>query len=192
MRTKYILSTALLLACMACSKKNDVKPVTFDVTSTKNGTTTTSFSTQDTVQFNFTGNPDMITYFSGETGKRYEFKDRTNATGIPQLQFNTIRATGAQTNSLSLLVSTDFKGIVANTIYGILTRDTATTNANIASATWTDITSRATLSTGATAAVSSGVVDLSDFLTQAKPVYIAFKYNATAGTIQNKWTISAE
>ncbi len=192
MRIRYLIIAAFLLACAACNKDIAVKPITFDVASAKNsGAATTVFSTRDTVQFHFTGNPDMITYFSGEPGKNYDFRNRVSAAGIPQLQFSTIRATGTQANSLSLLVSTDFKGVATNTIYGVLTRDTATTNANIAAATWTDIISRATLSIGGTTAVSSGVIDLSDFLTQGKPVYIAFKYTATAGTIQNKWTISA-
>jgi len=192
MRIRYFIIAAFLLGCAACNKDMAVRPVTFDVASAKNnGTATTIFSTKDTVQFLFTGNPDMITYFSGEPGKNYDFRNRVSAAGTPQLQFSTIRATGTQSNSLSLLISTDFKGVATNTIYGVLTRDTATTNANIAAATWTDITSRATLSTGATTAVPSGVIDLSDFLTQGKPVYIAFKYTATAGTIQNKWTVSA-
>jgi len=192
MRIRYLIIPAFLLACVACNKDIAVKPANFDVASAKNnGTATTVFSTKDTVQFYFTGNPDMITYFSGEPGKSYDFRNRVSATGMPQLQFSTIRANGTQSGSLSLLVSSDFKGVATNTIYGVLTRDTATTNANIAAATWTDITSRATLSTGATTAVSSGIIDLSDFLTQGKPVYIAFKYTATAGTIQNKWTVSA-
>ncbi|RKR80127.1 uncharacterized protein DUF5017 [Mucilaginibacter gracilis] len=192
MRNRYFIITALLLACVACSKQIAVKPVTFDAASFKNnGTATTTFTNKDTVQFRFTGNPDEITFFSGEAGKNYDYRNRTSVAGTPNLQFSTIRATGAQANSLAVLVSTDFKGVVANMVYGVLTRDTVTTNANIAAATWTDITGRATLSTGATTAVASGVIDLSDFLTQAKPVYIAFKYTATAGTIQNKWTVSA-
>ncbi|MEO6521539.1 MAG: DUF5017 domain-containing protein [Mucilaginibacter sp.] len=187
---RFITITVLVLACMACNKKTDVKPVDFDVTSTTlSGATSSKFALKDTVKFAFTGNPDIITFFSGEVGKRYEFATRANATGTPNLQFSSLRATGAQANSLQVLVSTDFKGVVANPVYGILTRDTIATNANIATATWTDITSRATLSTGATTAVASGVIDLSD-LSQGKPVYIAFKYTATAGTIQNKWTIS--
>lgn len=192
MRIKYFMIAALLLACMACNKDIAVKTVTFDVASFKNnGTATTTFTNKDTVQFRFNGNPDGITFFSGEPGKNYDYRNRTSVAGTPNLQFSTIRALGAQANSLSLLVSTDFKGVVANMVYGILTRDTASTNANIAAATWTDITSRATLSTGATTAVASGVIDLSDFLAQGKPVYIAFKYTASAGSIQNKWTVSA-
>jgi hypothetical protein len=187
---RYFAIPALLLVYMGCSKKNDVKPVDFDVSSTTlSGAASNKFALKDTVKFAFTGNPDIITFFSGEVGKRYEFATRANATGTPNLQFSSLRATGAQANSLQVLVSTDFKGVVTNTVYGALVRDTTATNANIATAIWTDITSRATLSTGAATAVASGVIDLSD-LSKGQPVYIAFKYIATAGTIQNKWTIS--
>lgn len=189
MRFRYLIMAIFLAAVVACNKDVAVKSVDFDASSVKTtGVAAASFKTTDTVQYNFNGNPDNITFFSGEAGKNYEFRNRVSAPGIPQLQFSSLRANGTQTNSLSVLVSSDFKGVATSIIYGILTRDTATTNANIASATWTDITSRATLSNGAT--TPSGVVDMTDFLTQAKPVYIAFKYIATAATTQNKWTIT--
>jgi|SRR6218665_292194 len=192
MKIRYFIITAFLWACAACNKDIAVMPVTFDVAVAKNnGTKTTVFSANDTARFNFVGNPDMITYFSGEAGKNYDFINRVSAAGKPQLQFKTVRANGAQPNSLSLLVSSDFKGVATKQTYGVMVRDTAATNANIAAAQWTDITARAALSTGATAAMPSGIIDLSDFLTQGKPVYIAFKYSAAAGSIQSKWTISA-
>lgn len=192
MRTRYFIITAFLFAFASCSKNIDVSPVIFGVSSAKiNGVASTSFKSADTVKFNFTGNPDNITFYSGEPGKRYAYINRVSAAGTSQLQFSTIRATGAQAGSLALMISSDFKGIATKMIFGVLTRDTVTTNANIAAATWTDITSRAALSTGATTAVPAGIVDLSDFAKQGKPVYIAFKYIATAGSIQNKWTISA-
>jgi hypothetical protein len=188
---KYFSIAALLLVCIGCNKKTEVKPVDFDVTSTTlGGAASTKFALKDTVKFAFAGNPDIITFFSGEMGKRYEFATRTNAAGTPNLQFSSLRATGTQANSLQVLVSTDFKGVVTNSVYGSAIRDTAATTANIAAASWTDITSRATLSTGAATAVASGVINLSDF-SKGQPVYIAFKYTASAGGIQNKWTISA-
>jgi len=192
MRIRYYFITAgVLLALAACKKGLTVEPVNFEVTSAKNnGTATTTFTSKDTVQFKFTGNPNIITFYSGEVGKRYDYIKRISASGAPNLQFSTVLAQGTQSGSLSLLISTDFKGVATNTIYGVLTRDTATTNANIAAASWTDITNRAILSGGGTAAVSSGLINLSD-LSTGKPVYLAFKYTATAGTIQNKWTISA-
>ncbi|MFA4866733.1 MAG: DUF5017 domain-containing protein [Pedobacter sp.] len=186
-----MLAGVLMLA--ACDKTLEEKQVSFDVSSAKtNGQTSDSFTEKDTIVYQFNGNPDVITFFSGAIGQRYEFKDRTSAKGVPQLTFSTIRATGTQTNSLQLLVSSDFNGVVAKskTIQGVVTQDTAATMDNITKANWTDISSRATWSTGTTTAVSSGVIDLSDF-DKGAPVFIAFKYTATAGTIQNKWTISA-
>ncbi|RKR80386.1 uncharacterized protein DUF5017 [Mucilaginibacter gracilis] len=192
MLKRYLYTgTTMLLFCLACNKNMIVKPVGFDVNCTKlNGTATTTFSAKDTLQFNFSGNPDVITFYSGEQGKRYEFASRTSAFGASQLQFSTLRANGTQSNSLAVFVSSDFQGVVTRIVNGALVRDTASTNANIAAATWNDITSRASLSTGGTTALSSGVIDLSDFASQLKPVYIAFKYSADAGSIQNKWTIT--
>ena len=187
-----ILAATLLLA--ACDKSIDEKPVSFDVSSTKtNGQASSDFKTTDTIVYQFSGNADVVTFYSGALGQRYEFKDRVSANGSPQLQFSSVRANGSQANSIQLLVSSDFKGVVAKsqTISGVITRDTAATNANIATANWTDISSRAAWSTGSTTATPSGKVDLSDFAAQGKPVFIAFKYKAAAGSIQNKWTITA-
>jgi hypothetical protein len=92
-----------------------------------------------------------------------------------------LRANGSQPNSLTLLVSGDFQGIAPG--------DTATTISRIGAATWSDITSRATLSTGGV--TSSGNIDLSDFAGALKPVYVAFRYTALTGSVQNKWTIDS-
>jgi hypothetical protein len=116
-------------------------------------------------------------------GKRYEYRNRTSADGTPLLRFRTIRANGSQANSLALLISDNFDGVI--------TSDTATTIGRIKNAAWTDITARATLSAGAAAAVSSGNIDLSDFSAQGKPVFIAFKYLGYTGSAQNKWTIDS-
>ncbi|PTQ96626.1 uncharacterized protein DUF5017 [Mucilaginibacter yixingensis] len=188
MRRSYIIAIAAL-ALAACNKKQEVPSPNFGVTAVKNnGSAPASFAPGDTVNFKFTGNPNLITFYSGEVGKRYQYINRTQAAGTAQLQFSTVRASGTQTGSLSLLISTDFKGVVLKTLAGVQVRDTAATNANIAAASWTDLTAQATLSTGGTAAVPSGVIDLS---TYAKtPVYIAFKYNGAVGSIQNKWTIT--
>ena len=184
-----MLAAAVLLA--ACDKSITEKPVTFDVQSTKrDGTESATFKTTDTIVYRLSGNPDVVTYYSGAVGQRYEFKDRVVANGIPQLQFTSLRANGTQANSIQLIVSSDFKGVVAKSkgLTGIIIRDTAATQANIAAAVWTDISDRAVWSSGT--AVASGIINLSDFAEQGKPVFIAFKYKATAGSIQNKWTIT--
>lgn len=189
-----LLNISLLAGVLffsACSKTLDEKPVSFEVISTKtNGEASGTFGVKDTIVYQLSGNPDVVTFYSGAVGQRYEFNKRITAKGTPQLQFTSLRANGTQANSIQLLVSSDFKGVVAKsqTVVGVITRDTAATNANIAAATWVDISSRAAWSTGA--ALSSGIIDLSDFAEQGKPVFVAFKYRATAGSIQNKWMIS--
>ena len=82
---------------------------------------------------------------------------------------------GTQVNTLQVLASNDFKQVY--------------TAAGVAQGTWTDITSRATLSTG-TDNTPSGIINLSDFLAQKKPIYLAFKYTGTTGSTQKTWTIS--
>lgn len=175
-RILILIAAAVVLSSCLKIKENPKTP-DFDVTAIK-----TTVKLGDPVTFNFTGNPDYIVFYSGEPSiaSRYEYKDRYTANGVPKLQFSSARNSGAQANSLALMVSNNFAGLGA---------DSATTAANIKAAIWTDITSRATLATGATA-VASGAIDLSDFLTAGKPVFIAFKYNATTGSVQNKWTIS--
>jgi hypothetical protein len=171
---KKIVFIAILIAMCSACQKEQVKAPEFDVTTTKS-----TYKAGEYVVFEMTGNPDYITLYTGETGSRYIYNKRYTAAGTPKLQFTSQRANGTQTGSLQLMVSADFKGVGA---------DTATTTANIAGATWTDITSRATWSTGT--AVASGAIDLSDFPLD-KPLFFAFKYNGASGSIQNKWTISA-
>ncbi len=132
------------------------------------------------VTFDFIGNPDFITFFSGENGKKYENVNRSTAEGKPILQFTSLRANGSQDGSLQVMVSNDFQGILPG--------NQPTTIKRISDATWLDITSRVQLSEGASK--HSGEIDLSDFGALEKPVYIGFKYTGKSGSIQNKWTIS--
>jgi hypothetical protein len=160
---------------MSCKKSELLDPSSsFDVSVPK-----ITYKVGDTVTFKLSGNPDLISFFSGVNGKRYQYLNRLTAVGTPKLVFSSALANGTQPNSLMVMISNNFAGLGTNT---------AGTVANIGSATWTDITSRAVLSTGST--VSSGSIDLSDIAAAEKPVYIAFKYVAAAGSIQNKWTIT--
>ncbi|SEN91335.1 protein of unknown function [bacterium A37T11] len=173
---RYVMMLLAATSLYSCQKDGVDQP-DFEV-----NTSTLSYQVGDTVQFNFSGNPNFITFYSGEPGYRYEYRDRTSASGTPTLQFTSALNAGSQANTLHLLVSTDFSGVTIS--------DTVATAAAITAATWTDITSRATLATSGTA-VTSGIIDLSDISAGGKPVYIAFKYTAASGSVQNKWTISA-
>jgi plastocyanin len=175
MRKLLYLLLPGLTVFTACEKKLEVDAMSFGVTPDS-----TTYHAGSNVKFIFEGNPTTITFYSGEQGRQYQYRNRVTAAGTPALQFSTALNTVGQTGSLLLMCSYDFKGVVVG--------DTAKTQANINSATWTDITSRAKLATNATA-TASGVVDLSD-LSNGTPVYLAFKYQADANAIQNKWTIT--
>lgn len=162
----------------ACGKSLSTGDTAFDVTVEK-----TTLALGDTARFRFAGSPDVLSFYSGEVGKRYEYRNRTSADGTPLLRFRTIRANGSQANSLAVMVSNNFEGVI--------TSDTAATINRIKNAAWTDITARATLSTGAAGAVPSGNIDLSDFSTQGKPVFIAFKWIGYTGSAHSKWTVDS-
>ncbi len=166
---RLIAGLAGMIAFASCNKELTIKPLSFTVT-----TSSTKYKVGDTVHFKFTGNPDIISFYSGDDGNDYANRERTLADGKPQLQFATYAQYGNQVNTLQLMVSTDFTG----------TYDAA----SIAKATWTDVTDRAKLSTGADN-TPSGIVDLSDILAQKKPVFIAFKYTGVTGSTQKTWTI---
>ncbi|GEP94017.1 hypothetical protein CCY01nite_02770 [Chitinophaga cymbidii] len=155
----------------ACSTK-DVPEPEFAVTPRSE-----NYALGDSSFFYFTGNPYYITFYSGEQGAEYRYRNRITAAGTPQLEFTSYRQGGNQDNSLQLMISTDFPGIYDSaSVYSENTH-------------WTDITDRATLSTGSNN-TKSGVVDLSDFLNDGKPVYIAYKYTGqNTNVAQRTWTI---
>lgn len=166
---KSILYTGLVgvLSLTACEKKLEVKKVNFEVTTLKN-----SYQVGDPVTFNFSGNPDNITFFSGEVGHKYEYRSRLKAEGKPSLEFTSYMQYGVQDIPLQLLASTTFNGKV---------------DQDVASGGWIDITDKATFSSGSDN-TPSGSVDLSQFVAD-KPVYIAFHYKGDGGSVQRKWTI---
>lgn len=167
---KYLLLALSAMAFMSCKKQLSSESLSFDVQLNKK-----SLSITDTAVFSFSGNPDYITFYSGEPGKNYEFRNRISDTSTNvQLKFSTATTT-ATSGTLSLLISTDFSGVFDS--------------ASVVTANWTDITNRATLATGTTT-VASGTVSLADIAVQRKPVYIAFKYLAAASATQRKWTIT--
>jgi len=168
-KIKFLAFIGALVAIVSCNKVNVAIPTDFDVT-----TSATAYSIRDTVKFNLAGNPDYITFFSGELHKNYAYAN--TAQRMPDSNLVTFSTTttapGATTqtlndNNLSILVSTNFSGSIDS--------------ASIKQAIWTDISSRAKFAT-TTTTVASGNVNITDITQKSKPVYIAFKYVSTAVT----------
>lgn len=143
------------LTLVSCSNEIEVETPVFEITTASN-----TYKAGETVIFNIEGYADYITFYSGEIGANYDYRERTQIEGAkPKLAFVSTVKYGKPADSLRLLISGNFNGTV--------------TKEGIYKAKWIDITDRAVISTGTD--VSSGVIDLSDFI--EKPlVNIAFKY----------------
>lgn len=177
----YVLSlmivTGFVTLFSSCENNDEITTPDFEVTTEK-----VSYKVGDTIQFNFTGKADVLTFYSGELGSNYEAKDRYTAEGIVKLAFESAMQQGpippaVSLDAMSLLISTDLAGYDAE---------------NIAKATWTDITSRNTKwpTTLTTTYTSSDAIDISDF-SSANKINIAFKYvgKPNPAFAQRKWQI---
>ncbi len=89
----FIISiTVILLA--ACSKEK-IKQPEFDV-----NTSALTYKKGEEITFKFTGSPDNITFYSGETGKSYDYRNRTTLPGKLQIQFSSLVDRGLETTCL--------------------------------------------------------------------------------------------
>lgn len=129
----------------------------------------------DTARFVFSGDAGNVVFYSGETGKRYEFRNRAAKLGAVNLSFSSKLELGTQTNTLQVLATTKLAGL-----------DSAT----VVNASWTDITGRLPLATNATV-LPTGNIALNDLISSENDsLFIAFKYNGTTGSLQPTWTIT--
>lgn len=141
----------------------------------------TTVNAGDSINFKFSGNPNLITFYSGEPDK--EFKHRHRATiegGVTTLDFSTTNATRTtQEDGFTVWLSTDFTGV--NTVAAL----------QAVTANWINITDEVELSTSA-AVVESGSVNLNKYVSATerdKPIFIAFKYNVAAAAGQGAWVV---
>lgn len=166
----YLL--CIITAFVSCAKEKVETP------SLEVSTASLTYKAGDTVTFNFTGNPDNITFYSGEPGRNYEFRKRTRAENDLQINFKTLVQFGVIYKNLQLLVSNNFSG--------------KADSASVAAATWTDISDRAVFSTGQDN-TPSGTISLKEFSNPkdtAARIYVAFKYTDYKKTLgQNRWVV---
>lgn len=171
---KYFIYTMLLTCLLAACEKQNVNTPDFDVSVQR-----LSYKVNDTVNFNISGRPDFITFYSGEDGNNYDYISRTEAEGTSFFSFSSKTTSGTvpkQPGTLKLQYSTDFTGVYDAE--------------NIDKADWKDITNRAILTAGVVT-TPSGSIDISD-LRPEKNIYFAFKYIAEKSPtlVQPTWTIT--
>ncbi|QQT28149.1 DUF5017 domain-containing protein [Sphingobacterium spiritivorum] len=178
---KTLLALPALFLFMSCEKNISPEPIRFDVEMfTNSGTKATQFKVNDTLNFKFTGNPDRITFYSGEVGSMYANRERTSDPSPDNtLRFFTNRGT-AGSGGLKLLLSTD------NMLY---TQFNNKDSLSIPAANWKDISDRVTWANGASN-IQSGDISLNtETTTGSGTVWLAFKYTAPAGVAQSTWTV---
>ncbi|MFN0293792.1 DUF5017 domain-containing protein [Pedobacter helvus] len=170
----------LFIVLIFFSCKKEVDDVTFDVSVKSSG----ALQAGQPVVFNIVGNPNYVTFYSGENGGNYDHRNTTNLNETSMkafLRFTAKVESAAANNSLSLLMSDSFKGLVANNYKADSTA--------IVDGTWDELTTIAALPT--TQNQEKNIeVDITGYLN--KQATVAFKYAPTpSATVQQpKWTIS--
>jgi len=143
--------------------------------------------------FNFEGNPQFISYFSGEVGKEYIYY---NSTVIPASEFDScllkfdvtpLGIDGNIDNTLFLSVSDKFPGISGTASAPAFSNDSSNIR-NAKDYNWVDLTSACQFPT--TSGVKKSVqLDLIPFL--SKNIALQFKYQTAKNDVdQPKWTIA--
>lgn len=160
MKNIWLYTCMVSFLFIACKKEVERSAPHFEVT-----TESSIYAVNEEVEFKFSGDADLISFYSGEVLSDYAFKDgRIVEQGELALSFQTNVQFGTQENQLSLLASTDFNGK-----YQFV--------GGIDDATWIDLTPLITLATGTTYVKSSDPpIDLSEIVVDGKPLYLAFKY----------------
>lgn len=179
MKNRKYLVGLVVLPFLAFCTKDDVQTPDFDVT-----VETREYKINENVTFSFKGAPDNISFYSGEKGKEYQYRNRTVVEGRKKLlNIKTQLAYGSQVDNLKLMVSNDFTG--AYDLEGLK------------KASWKDVTSKFRLATADVGklgdTLSSGKVDITNELVAGKPFFVAFKYvglsSPTTTPTQRTWRI---
>lgn len=177
---KKILPAALCAAMISVScQRDEVVLPQMDVKPDK-----AVYKVNDSVRFQFTGDADMITFYSGEKGKEYKHRERVELEGGDlRVNIESQVLYGIQNDNLRLFVSTDFNGKY--------------TKEDVESAAWTDISNRLTWCVAAGGAVGvrtvSDYASIKDLVKSGQPLYFGFKYKglkSTSTTAQQRtWRI---
>lgn len=176
-----------MLALAFTSCKNLVESPSFDVTidpdaiiSVENGIYVCK---KDYVKFKFSGNPDILSFYTGERGSEYVNKDRTTLNGNPYLQFTgeALNGTSYTLGGKTYAQEYDSLRVYVSTVFSGITRNSTTDSQNLLkSGIWIDVTSKLNLpklratASSPTSLIFSGKLDLSAYKEQ--PLYVAFHF----------------
>lgn len=121
MKQNIFILVFSILTLLSCDKLESVKTPHFEVTTDKE-----EYVVGEPVTFIFSGDPDLITIFSGDYGNDYNYRDGRQVEYTYKVKFDQQKLDGWQSDDMSILYSQDFSGFH--------------TMEDIKSATWIDIT----------------------------------------------------
>ncbi|NGM63306.1 DUF5017 domain-containing protein [Sphingobacterium sp. SGG-5] len=178
MKTNLFYMSLLALAALSCTKENPkMSPGTFQIIPFDVKMSSLEVKAGETVKFQFEGNADTVYFYSGEFGKDYNYiGGREVSIENPTLRIHTNSSYGEQ-KSLSILLSQDF--------------DEDYSYEGITSANWRDMTSKFNIPAPMGATVvnfSSDLTDISEFIVEDKPYYLAVRNNIEQSTSGNRPT----
>ncbi|TCC98560.1 DUF5017 domain-containing protein [Pedobacter hiemivivus] len=173
---KLLIASVILFSLASCQKTYELAPQDdFSIELEK-----TSYKVGEPVKFIVNGKTENIVFWSGEAGRKYEFRKRTVVEGNAiSLNFKTFAQflTPVDQSVIKLYVSTNFSGIYDA--------------ANVRAANWEEITDKAVLSSGVDQ-TPSGNISLNSFAERNKNMALALVYKTTVikpETQQNRWVI---
>lgn len=178
---KILFLNIVLFFLIVCSCENKIK-FTDDINNFDVSVEKTTVQVGEEVVFNFSGNPDLISFYSGETLHDYAYKDkRINAINKTYLSFSTSHPTlsNSQIDQLAVMISPAL---------GV----TIEQYSDISKLNWIDITDKFKLATSGST-ITSGVLDISNYLDESKSFYIAYRYTTRpqlTNGVAREWRIS--
>lgn len=175
MKRIIYFTALLLLAFAACKRMEPVTEPDFDVQVEEFDVQTESVEVNvgEEVVFSFSGDPDFINFYSGERGNDYAYREGRVEDAEILLSFQSSITTNResdQDDQLSVQISQNFDGEF--NIEAVEAAD------------WTDITQEFTVVSHADVSgtqsgwIGSGKANISPYIEEGKPLYIAFRYVA--------------
>ncbi|GAB1463559.1 DUF5017 domain-containing protein [Pedobacter sp.] len=167
---KLILGFSIAFLGICSCQKIEVEAPIFNV-----GAKAQTWKVGDSVKFEFIGNADVISFYSGQQGNNYDSIHPRVGEAKYSLEFNSRMNVNGQ-NNLSVMVSTNYNEVK--------TFDAAEAS------TWKDITSRFTLPGLSTTYLHSGKADITDLVIDKQPLYVAFRYAGKSAQPVATWQVN--
>lgn len=190
MKLKIVILSTLILSFLTGCDDGLKEKVKFDMTVESEGSSTIKdtlvVKKSTPVQFNFSGNPDFITFFSGESGHVYEYRERTLLSKdeiTSELKFSSFAQYGTIPGSLKVYLSSTFGEMSLN-------KDKNADSIKIDTHNWIDISDLCNLPTTSSTTLRDATVPLDNYLGQN--LVIAFLYQPLNNTAaQPTWEIQS-